>query len=146
MDHPRIKGKANQIRSRLCDVASYQGKNPNDGRSHMVLVECTTNLRAGHKNLLYIRSQLIGGLKVLRNLAAEGNFAFDELTPVLVYNEEYPGAVGILRDDEQYRIPHPRNGRKVRIRTRRSGSAIDDEFVAVNDDEFVAVKSANGEG
>ena len=129
MDHKEIEGKALNIRSKRCDVAAYQSKNPIDGKSHLVLAECQKQLRPGHKSLLYIRNQLVGGLKVLRLMAGEGNFAFDDLTPMLVYREEYLGAIGILQDSEQYRIPH--NGRKLRIRTRRSGRAIDDQFVAV---------------
>ena len=131
MDHEKIKKKALKIRSKRCDVATYQGKNPIDEQSHLVLAECQKQLRSGHKSLLYIRNQLVGGLKVLRLMAGEGNFAFDELTPMLVYREEYLGAIRVLQNGEQYRIPH--NGRKLRIRTWRSGRAIDDQFVAVKE-------------
>lgn len=131
MDRGDIRRAAEQARSKRCDYAVHQGENPLDGRSHVALVECKRQLRAGRKTLLGIRNQFVGGLKVLRGLAGAEHFAFDELTPVLVYSRAYSGAVAPRLQREEYLVPHPGNGRRVRIRTLQSGGAIDDAFVAV---------------
>ena len=128
MDHKTVKGAAESMSSPRCDFAARQGKNPRDGRAHLVLVECKKSIRANDDEFEKIHRQLTGGLNVLRSLAGCAGFPFDRLTPVLV-SPNYMGGVGwelLGRHVIEYG-----NGRRARIKTEDSGVVIDDQFVAI---------------
>ena len=128
MDDGNIADVANKIKSRRCDFAARQRMNPNDGKSHLVLVECKRKVRGDDGEMENIRGQLSGGLAVLRRLAGDAGFSFDMLTPVLV-SPNFAGGVGralLLRFPIEYN-----HGRRARIRAARSGVVIDDKYVAV---------------
>lgn len=129
MDRKEIKKAAGKIQSQRCDFAARQRANPNDGKTHLVLVECKRSVRGDDAEMEDIHGQLAGGLKVLLRIAGGGaNFPFDILTPVLI-SPNYTGGVSrelLLRFPVEYN-----HGRKARIKAEDSGVVIDDKYVAV---------------
>lgn len=140
MDHEDIeKGAENAATEkadmlRRCDFAVYQAENPRDEKSHLVLVECKRQFRESEEELKKDHSQLVGGLRVLLHMAGEGNRKFDLLNPVIVYGHEGEyrnAAMSGNMDSPLHKMPIEYNGRKARIKVRRTGVEIDDKFVAV---------------
>ena len=127
MDRPEIEQAATSHR---CDFATLQGKNLNDGKSYLILIECKRRFHRDDIN--HVREQIEGGLEVLRHLSGGNrNFPFNFLKPVWVA-PGYPGAIpDKILQDFQVRYNNGRKNRKVRIRPAASGTSINDNYVTV---------------
>lgn len=123
LDHHDIEEVAREIGGKICDFAAFQDKNPRDGKSHLVLVECKKRVRGDQKWLEDRRDQLAGGLVVLREIPKSAPLTPDRVVPILVYKK---GFVGAVRKPPMLTY----NGRRIHIRIKRSGVVIDDHFVA----------------
>lgn len=147
MDHPDIEAAAKSAAKsegkdgalQRCDFAVYQAENPNDGNSHLVLVECKKTFREkgteGEKGSVEEAiGQLADSLRVLRRMAGEKNFGFDRLHLLLVYRhpEEYRGAIPSGGGNAvAHQTPIGYNGRNARLKVQRNGRngvEIDDGF------------------
>ena len=143
MDHDKIVKAAKKAAQEAgepdalqrCDFAVYQDKNLDDGKSHLILVECKKTFY-GEPTVMKAHSQLVDSLRVLQHMAGENtNFRFDLLNPVLVYNRPgvYSNAVesGDINSFLHKMPIEYNNGRKARIKRKTSGVTINDQFVAV---------------
>ena len=127
MDRQEIK---QATKNKRCDFAVRQDKNPNDGKSYLVLLECKRNFR--EEDIDHIHKQIESGLKVLNHLAGgKENFPLDILSPVWVV-KDYPGVVPF---EILHRFPvkyhDGRKTRKAHIRIANSGISITDNYVAI---------------
>ena len=94
MDHPEIQSKADEIGSKRCDFSVRQIKNPNDEKTHLILIECKKNVRVEDEEINYIHGQIEGGLNVLCYLVGgRAHLSFDRLTAILVVPKYYTGGI-----------------------------------------------------
>ena len=136
-DAAKADGGKRDSKKQRCDFAIYQAKNPSDERSHLVLVECKKTFRGNEQDMEQAYGQLVDGLRVLRHMAGERRFfRFDILTPIYVYNraQVYRGAVmSTSMNSTLHKLQIEYNGRRARIKVKRTDVEIDDQLIAVRD-------------